>query len=186
MLVIPIPPTNKDIAAEVEKGTFRLDLFYRLNTFHLNVLPLRERPDDISPLADYFLDYYNKKYRKDAIKGFDSETLKLMRAYSWPGNVRELRNMIERLVVLKNPPLVEPHHLPQDIVGSAVPPLAKMSLEHSFVLPAEGLDVEELEKNLLNQAMEQGGNSQKKAASLLHMKYDTFRYKLKKYGIEDP
>ncbi len=180
--VTVLATTNKDIATEVDRGTFRLDLFYRLNTFHLQVLPLRERPDDISPLADYFLDYYNKRYRKDAIKGFSKESLQLMRRYGWPGNVRELRNMVERLVVLKDPASIEPQHLPLEIVGSASL-CPESTMADVFVLPPEGLDVEELEKNLLNQAMEQSGHSQKKAAGLLHMKYDTFRYKLKKHGL---
>ncbi|MEN8258164.1 MAG: sigma-54 dependent transcriptional regulator [Thermodesulfobacteriota bacterium] len=182
--VTVLATTNKDIAAEVEKGNFRLDLFYRLNTFQLQVLPLRERLDDIAPLADHFLDYYNKRYRKDAIKGFSKESLELMRNYRWPGNVRELRNMVERLVVLKDPASIEPHHLPLDIAGSSKSLPSAVSASGSYVLPPGGLDVEELEKNLLVQAMEQTGSSQKKAASLLHMKYDTFRYKLKKHGLK--
>ncbi|MBU0681443.1 MAG: sigma-54 dependent transcriptional regulator [Proteobacteria bacterium] len=181
--VTVLATTNKDIAAEVEKGRFRLDLFYRLNTFHIKVLSLRNRPDDISPLARHFLDYYNKRYRKDAIKGFSKESLELMRSYSWPGNVRELRNMVERLVVLKDPVAIEPHHLPPEIRGSSSAPFVASGATGPFVLPPEGVDVEELEKNLLIQAMEQSGNSQKKAAALLHMKYDTFRYKLKKHGL---
>ncbi len=180
--VMVLATTNKDIAAEVERGTFRLDLFYRLNTFHLQVLPLRGRPDDISPLADYFLGYYNKRYLKDAIKGFSAESLQLMRSYGWPGNVRELRNMVERLVVLKDPASIEPHHLPAEVAGYTAPFLASGPAA-PFILPPEGVDVEELEKNLLVQAMKQSGNSQKKAASLLRMKYDTFRYKLKKHGL---
>ncbi len=180
--VTVLATTNRDIAAEVEKGTFRLDLFYRLNTFHLQVLPLRERPGDISALAAHFLDYYNKRYRKDAIKAFSKESLDLMRSYAWPGNVRELRNMVERLVVLKDPATIEPHHLPAEIIGGQGP-FAAPEPDGSFVLPPEGLDVEELEKKLLIQAMEQSGHSQKKAAVLLRMKYDTFRYKLKKHGL---
>jgi DNA-binding NtrC family response regulator len=180
--VTVLATTNKDIADEVEKGRFRLDLFYRLNTFYIKVLSLRNRPDDISPLARHFLDYYNKRYRKDAIKGFSKESLELMRGYGWPGNVRELRNMVERLVVLRDPVAIEPHHLPPEIGGRSRPFVA-LEPAGSFVLPPEGVDVEELEKNLLSQAMEQSGNSQKKAAVLLHMKYDTFRYKLKKHGL---
>jgi DNA-binding NtrC family response regulator len=180
--VTVLATTNKDIGAEVEKGRFRLDLFYRLNTFHLQVLPLRQRPADIGPLARYFLDYYNRRYGKDAIQGFSDESLALMTGYGWPGNVRELRNMVERLVVLKEPATIAPHHLPPEITGGA-PSLSAADTDAPFVLPPEGVDVEELEKNLLIQAMEQTGNSQKKAAILLHMKYDTFRYKLKKHGL---
>jgi DNA-binding NtrC family response regulator len=106
-----------------------------------------------------------------------------MRTYVWPGNVRELRNMVERLVVLKDPATVEPHHLPPEIAGGEAVPVEDSISAGTLVLPPEGLDVEELEKNLLIQAMEQSGKSQKKAAILLRMKYDTFRYKLKKHGL---
>ena len=180
--VTVIATTNKNIPEEVQKGTFRMDLFYRLNTFLLHVAALRERQDDIMPLAEYFLDQYNHRYKRCAIKGFSKESQQLMLAYEWPGNVRELKNVIERLVVLKNPSLVEPHHLPPEISMTGAP----ASILHScrdFILPAEGIDAEEVEKSLITQAMAQTGNNQKQAASLLHMKYDTFRYKLKKHGL---
>jgi two-component system, NtrC family, response regulator AtoC len=180
--VTVIATTNKNIPVEVQKGTFRLDLFYRLNTFLLHVAPLRDRQDDIMPLAEFFLDQYNHRYTRDAIKGFSKTSQQLMLAYEWPGNIRELKNVIERLVVLKNPSLVEPVHLPPEISMAGDP----ASILHSckdFILPPEGIDVEEVEKSLIAQAMEQAENNQKKAASLLHMKYDTFRYKLKKHGL---
>lgn len=181
--VTVLATTNKDISAEVEEGNFRLDLFYRLNTFHLEVLPLRERLDDIAPIAEHFLAYYNNRYRKDAIKGFSQESLALMRNYDWPGNVRELRNMVERLVVLKDPASIEPHHLPLDIAGSSKSLPTEIGTSKSYVLPPEGIDIEDFEKNILVQAMEQTGKNQKEAAGLLHMKYDSFRYKLKKFGL---
>lgn len=181
--VTVIATTNKDIPVEVKKGTFRLDLFYRLNTFLLHVAPLRDRQDDIIPLAEYFLDHYNHRYKRDAIKGFSKESRQLMLDYEWPGNVRELKNVIERLVVLKNPSMVEPRHLPPEIgiTGQAVPMIPSSG---DFILPEEGVDVEGLEKSLIAQAMDRSGNNQKRSASLLHMKYDTFRYKLKKHGLK--
>lgn len=182
--VTVIATTNKDLAMEVEKGTFRLDLFYRLNTFHLYVSPLRRRQADIMPLAEYFLEQYNHRYQRDNIKGFSEESQRLMLAYSWPGNVRELKNIIERLVVLKDPALIEPQHLPPEI-GMGAQSLAALPSTGQFVLPVDGIDVEELEKNLIGQAMEQSGHNQKHAARLLRMKYDTFRYKLKKHGLKD-
>ncbi len=180
--VTVIATTNKNIPEEVENGTFRLDLFYRLNTFLLHVSPLRERREDIMPLAEHFLREYNHRYKRSAIKGFSPKSQKLMLAYEWPGNVRELKNVIERLVVLKKPATVEPRHLPLEIRH----PGASDSIVHSagnFILPPEGINVEELEKSLVVQAMEFSGNNQKQAAILLHMKYDTFRYKLKKHGL---
>lgn len=181
--VTVIATTNKDLAVEVENGSFRLDLFYRLNTFHLHVPPLRRRQADILPLAEYFLEQYNQRYKKNSIKGFSEESKRMMLAYSWPGNVRELKNVIERLVVLKSPVSIEPHHLPPEI-GMGIQSPASHSATGQFVLPPDGIDVEELEKNLIGQAMEQAGQNQKNAARLLRMKYDTFRYKLKKHGLK--
>jgi two-component system, NtrC family, response regulator AtoC len=180
--VTVIATTNKDIPLEVEKGTFRLDLFYRLNTFLLHVAPLRDRQDDIIPLAEHFLDQYNHRYKRNAINGFSKESQQLMLAYEWPGNIRELKNVIERLVVLKNPSQVEPRHLPPEISMTGEP-ASTLHSSKDFILPAEGIDSEELEKSLITQAMEQSGNNQKEAAKLLHMKYDTFRYKLKKHEL---
>ncbi|HIP38223.1 MAG TPA: sigma-54-dependent Fis family transcriptional regulator [Desulfocapsa sulfexigens] len=180
--VTVIATTNKDIPKEVENGTFRLDLFYRLNTFLLHVSPLRERQEDIMPLAEYFLKEYNHRYKRSAIKGFSKKSQKLMLAYEWPGNVRELKNIIERLVVLKHPAMVEPRHLPPEISLTGKHGSILQSAGN-FILPPEGIDAEELEKSLVAQAMELSGNNQKQAAILLHMKYDTFRYKLKKHGL---
>jgi two-component system, NtrC family, response regulator AtoC len=180
--VTVIATTNKNIPVEVQKGTFRLDLFYRLNTFPLHVAPLRDRQNDIMPLAEFFLNHYNHRYKRNAIKGFTKESQQLMLAYEWPGNVRELQNVIERLVVLKSPSLVEPRHLPPEINITGEPASMCHPLR-GFTLPEEGIDTEDLEKSLITQAMEQSGNNQKRAASLLHMKYDTFRYKLKKHGL---
>ncbi|MBU1232340.1 MAG: sigma-54 dependent transcriptional regulator [Proteobacteria bacterium] len=180
--VTVIATTNQDIRSLVDKGDFRLDLFYRLNTFHLQVSALHKRQNDIMPLAEHFLAHYNQRYMKDRIQGFSTASQELMVNYKWPGNVRELKNVVERLVVLKNPSMIEPHHLPPEIVGNDTPCSDSMSYG-SFILPPEGVDIEELEKNLIHQAMEQTNNTQKKAASLLRMKYDTFRYKLKKHGL---
>lgn len=177
-----IATTNKNMPLEVKQGTFRLDLFYRLNTFVLHVPPLRDRQDDIILLAEFFLDQYRHRYKRHAIQGFNKESQRLMLSYGWPGNVRELKNVVERLVVLKNPSLIEPRHLPPEISMTET----SVSIPHSskdFILPAEGLNTTELEKSLIAQAMEQSGNNQKQAASLLQMKYDTFRYKLKKHGL---
>ena len=181
--VTVIATTNKNIPEEVENGTFRLDLFYRLSTFPLHVSPLRKRKEDIMPLAEHFLKHYNRRYKRNTIKKFSRKCKQLMLAYDWPGNVRELKNVIERLVVLKHPPIVEPHHLPPEINMIANPSHPCHS-SNDFILSPDGVDVNELEKNLISQAMELSKNIQKKAATLLHMRYDTFRYKLKKHGLK--
>lgn len=180
--VTVIATTNKNIPLEVENGNFRLDLFYRLNTFLLHVSPLRERKDDIMPLTEHFLDHYNRRYKRNAIKEFSPQSQQLMLSYEWPGNVRELKNVIERLVVLKQPSVVQPKHLPPEINVTEQAVSMPQSSEE-YILPENGVDVEELEKSLINQAMERSENNQKQSANLLHMKYDTFRYKLKKHNL---
>lgn len=180
--VTVIATTNKNLPFEVENGNFRLDLFYRLNTFLLHVSPLRERKDDIMPLAEHFLDHYNRRYKRNAIKEFSPQSQQLMLSYEWPGNVRELKNVIERLVVLKQPTVVDPKHLPPEI-NLAEQAVSMPQSSEEYILPENGVDVEELEKSLISQAMKRSGNNQKQSANLLHMKYDTFRYKFKKHNL---
>src|SRR4030066_1030241 len=96
-----IVTTNRSLPDMVEKGEFRLALFYRLNAFSVSIPPLIERRDDIPVLAGYFLSYFCAKYNKKTIKGFSPEAEKLLISHEWPGNVRELRNVIERIVVLE-------------------------------------------------------------------------------------
>ncbi|MEC4684216.1 MAG: sigma-54 dependent transcriptional regulator [Nitrospirota bacterium] len=106
-----IAATNQDINGLVTKGTFRKDLFYRLNVMDIYIPPLRERKEDILPLSKYFLEKHAKKARKD-IKGFNRETTEILKSYSYPGNVRELENIIERAVILEQSSLIQPENLP--------------------------------------------------------------------------
>ncbi|VAX34606.1 Response regulator of zinc sigma-54-dependent two-component system [hydrothermal vent metagenome] len=106
-----IAATNQDINGLVTKGTFRKDLFYRLNVMDIYIPPLRERKEDILPLSKYFLEKHAKKARKD-IKGFARETMEILKSYSYPGNVRELENIIERAVILEQTSLIQPKNLP--------------------------------------------------------------------------
>ncbi|HEC96716.1 MAG TPA: sigma-54-dependent Fis family transcriptional regulator [Nitrospirae bacterium] len=106
-----IAATNQDINGLVTKGTFRKDLFYRLNVMDIYIPPLRERREDIPPLCKYFLEKHSKKARKE-IKGFIRETMEILKSYSYPGNVRELENIIERAVILEQTSLVQPKNLP--------------------------------------------------------------------------
>ncbi|VAX30516.1 Response regulator of zinc sigma-54-dependent two-component system [hydrothermal vent metagenome] len=106
-----IAATNQDINGLVTKGTFRKDLFYRLNVMDIYIPPLRERKEDILPLGKYFLEKHSKKAKKD-IKGFARETTEILKSYSYPGNVRELENIIERAVILEQSSLIQPENLP--------------------------------------------------------------------------
>jgi len=177
-----IATTNRNLSEAVGNGEFRKDLFFRLTTFYLHVLPLRERKDDIPLLANYFLAHFAKKYNKKVIKGFSPRAEQLMTNYAWPGNIRELKNLVERLVVLEDAEVIAPEHMPKwifgDAFGAARPSGDKISL------PDSGLSLEEVEKDLIRQALEKSNNNKTLAAKLLDITYDTLRYQVKKYGLE--
>ncbi len=177
-----IATTNRKIAEGVREGTFRKDLFYRLNTFSLHIPPLRERSADVPLLARHFLSLFSRKYRRMDIKGFSREAESHLSSYNWPGNVRELANVIERVVVLKSVETIQPEHISFLFNGHA-PDTGTMEAGR-FLLPEEGLSLEDLEKDLLIQALERADNNKAKAAKLLNITYDTLRYQIKKFGIQ--
>lgn len=174
-----IVTTNKDLKTAAEQGGFRKDLFFRLSAFAMELSPLRERGDDILLLARHFLRYFASKYLKKGIKGFSVEAEKAMLSYGWPGNVRELRNIIERCVVLEEMETITREHLLPNLAGWAGSPTASAR----FILPEAGLSLEELEKDLIRQALERTGANQTKAAKLLGISYDTLRYQMKKFAL---
>ncbi|RJQ51545.1 MAG: sigma-54-dependent Fis family transcriptional regulator [Nitrospiraceae bacterium] len=176
--VTVIATTNRELQDAVGKGEFRLDLFYRLNTFSLHILPLRERKEDILTLARHFLSHFTSEYKKSSPKGFSPEAEKILLSYTWPGNVRELKNVVERLVVLENTELVGPLQLPLETSRTTC------QTTHRCVLPDEGVSLDELEKDLIMQALQRTGNNRSLAAKLLHISYDSLRYQIKKFGIE--
>jgi len=179
--VTVITTTNRDLEQAVEKGDFRMDLFYRLYVFALYLPPLRERKEDIMELTNHYLRMFATKYNKKPIEGFSQEAEKYLLNYQWPGNVRELRNVIEKIVVLETTDQIKPEHLPREIVA----PKASAVREErgGFVLPEEGVSLEDVEKSLIQQALEKASYNRTKAAKLLNITYDTFRYQLKKYGL---
>lgn len=183
-----IGTSNKNLSDAVKNGQFRTDLFFRLNTFYVHIVPLRERPEDILLIANYYLSYFTKKYNKRPIKGFSPEAEKLLMSYAWPGNVRELRNLVERFVVLESVEEVTPEQLPKWLrssTGAGDYGSAKNgSSKRRFMLPDSGISFEEVEKDFLIQALEKAQNNQTLAAKLLGISYDTFRYKLKKFDLK--
>jgi len=172
--------TNKNLSEAVEKGEFRKDLFFRLSTFYLYILPLRERQEDIPLLVRHYLAYFAAKYNKKNIIAISPEAERLLTAYSWPGNVRELKNLAERFVVLENIETILPEHLPHWINEK---PGAALTTAGSFILPDSGISMEEVEKSLILQALDKTSNNKTKAATLLHMSYDAFRSHLRKYNL---
>lgn len=159
-----------------------MDLIYRLNIFSLHVPPLRERRKDIPALAKYFLASFAQNYKNKTIKGISPEAQSLLDSYGWPGNVRELRNVIERIVVLENSEIIMPRHLPKEITGLTSEP--KLTSQHKFILPDKGLSLEELEKDLIQQALEKAQHNKVLAAKFLNMSYDSLRYQIKKFGLD--
>jgi len=179
-----IAASNRDLLAEVSKGAFREDLFYRLNVIPIHLPPLRERKDDIPLLIELFLRKYSKKEGDSAwTKKIDAKALKVFMSYQWPGNVRELENMIERLVIISRDDTIRLEHIP-DPVSNASPCPELGALD----IPDEGIDLEALlenaEKALLRKALERSGGVKTAAAKLLKLSFRSFRHRLQKY--EEP
>jgi transcriptional regulator with PAS, ATPase and Fis domain len=164
----------------VSAERFRLDLFYRLNAFLLHIPPLRERREDIPLLARHFLTLFSQTYLKKAIKGFSKEAEEILCAHDWMGNCRELKNVIERIVVLENVETIMPEHLPAALTKR---PVVEAGESSRFILPEESISLEEVEKDLLEQALERTKNNQTRAAKLLGISYDSLRYRIKKFGL---
>jgi len=176
-----IAATNRDLQAEVERGQFREDLYYRLNVLHLHLPPLRHRIDDIPELARHFVIRTCSRFGMPP-KRLTPDALRVLQAYRWPGNVRELENVIERTVALESAEILSSGSLPEHLRGSP----ADSTLE-PVGLPEEGIDLEEYLNNirlsLLRQALERTGGHQKKAAELLRLSYRAFRYHADKLGL---
>ena len=175
-----IAATNRDLRARVADGRFRDDLYYRINVLSIDVPPLRERREDMPVLIDYFL----KKHTKNAsrlISGLTPETKKLMNEYSWPGNVRQLESAIERAILLSEGDLITTEDLPTEVRQDVGP-----ASEGAFKLPSEGINFEDVERNLITQAMEQTDYNITKAAKLLGLTFRTLQYRLEKFGIKKP
>jgi DNA-binding NtrC family response regulator len=179
--VTVIVTTNTDLEEAVKSERFRMDLFYRLNTFHLNIPPLRERREDILLLARHFLKLFSRTYLKKVIRGFSAEAEELLCAYDWQGNTRELKNVIERIVVLENVETILPEHLPAAITSGK--PFVDRRKSARFILPEDGISLDALEKDLIEQALARTNKNQTKAAKLLNISYDSLRYQIKKFGI---
>ncbi|MBZ4658332.1 MAG: hypothetical protein JG766_255, partial [Desulfacinum sp.] len=168
-----VAATNKDLEAAVEAGTFRGDLFYRLNVFPVRVPPLRERRSDIPLLTDFFLRRACAEYGKNL--HFSPEALEVLCRYSWPGNVRELENVIERLVILTDGPLVTPAQIPSFVVeeGSA------------SVVSGSGMSrLEALEREEILGALERNAWVQSRAARDLGLTLRQLSYRVRKYGLD--
>lgn len=174
-----VSATNKDLLKAIEDKQFRNDLYYRLQVIPIYLPPLRERTEDIMPLVSHFIQHYNKEFGK-TVKGVSKIAEKFLIEYSWPGNTRELKNVIERAIILESDETLLLEHLPQEIVAKIG---GSGSGSGSFRLPPEGIDIEDVERELIRQALEISEGNQSKAAKKLSLGIDAFRYRMKKFGF---
>jgi two-component system, NtrC family, response regulator HydG len=166
-----IAATNRDLSQAIRSGSFREDLFYRLNVVSIHLPPLRQRKKDIEPLISHFLEKYNRRLKK-AVQGFTPEALELMLAYDWPGNVRELENTVERLIVFSVGPYLE------------LSDLAFSGVEFSPPSGGEAISLKDMERDHILRILQQCEGRRTDAARLLGIDRKTLREKLKRYQIE--
>ena len=168
--------TNRDLEEAVAKGDFREDLFYRLNVLPVTIPPLRERPEDIAPLAAHFVESLCRDLGQP-VREVTSDVLQALDHYPWPGNARELENVLERVLLMEDDSVIRMEHLPSEFHGR-LPVRGK-----SFVLPAAGFVLDDVERDFICQALDRADGNKTRAARLLGLSRDTLRYRLEKYGI---
>jgi transcriptional regulator with PAS, ATPase and Fis domain len=173
-----IAATNRNLEADVAAGRFRADLYYRLKIVPIYMPPLRQRQSDILPLAQAFLNDFNREFKKH-VRGLSPDAIEAMKQYPWPGNVRELRNIIERAVLLSSGALLRRKDLFPESVHAAPPSEAHAA----FRLPDGGVNFEKLEMDMVVQALAAAGGNQTRAARLLGMTRDQIRFRVKKFGL---
>jgi two-component system, NtrC family, response regulator AtoC len=168
-----VAATNRNLWAAVNEGAFRQDLYFRLNMIQITIPPLRERTDDIPPLARFFIEHYNRKFKR-SIEGVSDFAMRLLLSHAWPGNVRELRNAIERGMILEESARITSSSLPSDILHC---------LRGTSAGGDEWTALEVSERILLAQALEQANGNQTQAARLLRISRDSLRYKTRKLNL---
>jgi len=178
-----VAATNKNLREAVKEGAFRQDLYFRLNVIQIVLPPMRERPEDILPLARFFIEHYNRKFRR-GIEGVSPAAEQLLLSHDWPGNVRELRNAVERAMILEESTYITPPSLPIAITRpDSHLAITSTEARRPSEIPTEGMSLEDNERMLLARALEKTGGNQTQAARLLRITRDTLRYKMKKYNL---
>jgi len=169
-----IAATNRDLETEVKQSRFRSDLFYRLNVLPIAIPALRTHTEDVPLLVEYFIDGFNTEFRKRVL-GATPAAYALLQQYGWPGNVRELRNVIERAMLLSDGDRLEARDFPalSAVAGTG----------NEFELPAQGVDLEKLERSLVIQALRRSGGNQTRAGAMLGLNRDQIRYRIEKFDL---
>jgi len=171
-----IAATNKDLEKEMREGRFREDLYYRLRVVTIDLPPLRQRREDIPELVQHFIEKYNREFGK-RIKAIEPSAMKALSEYHWPGNIRQLESVIERAVLMCDSDTIRLEEIKTELK------IHSDSRTINIEIPDEGLNFEELEKELLKKAMAKANNVAAKAARLLGMSYKTFWYRWEKFGL---
>ncbi len=178
-----IAATNQDLGKLVEEGKFRKDLYYRLKVIEINVPPLRERKEDILPLAKYFMQQYNKKLGKH-FKGIERSAEEALLNYSYPGNVRELKNIIEKILILEDDDYIKLDYLPQEVKQEDFKsPDNERAFDNVYEIGLENY-IKMKEMQFIKDALKKCNGNKSEAAKLLKIDRSTLRYKIKLYGIE--
>lgn len=172
-----IAATNADLQDKIEKGMFRRDLYYRLNVVPLEIPPLRERTGDIQYLVQHFMRHFSSEHRLPEATLSRNAVSRLI-GYPWPGNVRELRNVCERLSILLAGRTIEESNLPSEIIHRVA------THKPLFSLPELGIDLEEVEIDLIRQALHRTNGNRSRSARLLGISRDTLLYRMQKHGIQ--
>jgi two-component system response regulator AtoC len=171
-----IAATNKALEKELNEGRFREDLYYRLKVVSINLPPLKERIEDIPELSAFFVNKYSREFGR-RIKGIDTAALKMLCEYHWPGNIRQLETVIERAVLMNDKDRITAEDIKNDLWSRQ----CKTSFD--LDIPDEGIDFEDLEKELMKKALAKANGNASKAAKLLGMSYKTFLYRLEKFHL---
>ena len=170
--------TNRNLQEEVEKRNFREDLYYRLNVVSITLPPLRELGEDIILLAEHLRKIYNIEF-KSQVKGFTDDARQILLNYPWPGNVRELSNCLERIMIFTEKDWIEA----SDLAMLASKPMHSDQSSQQWVIPPNGIILEDVERQLIESALKQAGNNKTKASRLLGLSRDTLRYRLEKHQL---
>jgi two-component system response regulator AtoC len=168
-----IAATNRNLEQAATEGKFREDLYYRLSVLPVHLRPLREHPSDIPLLLAYYVDAFNREFRRN-VREIAHEPLKALQAYGWPGNIREVRNAVERAMLLADGDVLTAEHFPF---------VSARRRFRRIELPSDGLNLEELEDDLVAQAIERADGNLTRAAALLGLNRHQIRYRLKKADV---
>ncbi len=174
-----IAATNRDLESEVKKGNFRDDLYFRLNVVTCHIPPLRERKEDILPLFRFFVDRFNEQFRKSFVR-ISQEAEERIVSYPWPGNIRELRNAAERIVLLEKGDTIQGKHLSSLSEGTGP---SKEGMQFKPHLPAQGIVLDEVEKQYIIEALKIKRGNRFQAAKMLGISRSALLYRMGKYGI---